>query len=78
MKFAPLSIDGSDLSRLCLRCSMDNVCGVCGLAYGSFSLMGIYDLHLQNEEKDKNDRHSQTLAAQPFRNDNHIRHFEMM
>ena len=78
MKFAPLSIDGSDLSRLCLRCSMDNVCGVCGLAYGSFSLMGIYDLHLQNEENDKNDRHSQTLATQPFRNDNHIRHFEMM
>ena len=45
--------------------------------------MGIYDRHFQNEENEphsemKNDRHSQTFAAQPFRNDNHIRHFEMM
>ena len=45
--------------------------------------MGMNDRHLQNEENephsknDKNDRHLQRLAAQPFRNDNHIRHFEM-
>ena len=26
----------------------------------------------------KNDRHSQNIAAHPFRNDNHIRHFEMI
>ncbi|MBQ3520254.1 MAG: hypothetical protein IJA31_13150 [Clostridia bacterium] len=63
---------------------MGNIFKVCASACGLFSLMGMYDLHLQNEENephsenDKNDRHSQTLVAQPSRNDNHIRHFEMI
>ena len=55
-KIAPLSIDGSDLPQLWVRCSMDNLCEVSGLACGSFSLMGIYDRHLQNEE---NEPHSE-------------------
>ena len=61
-KIDPLFIGGSDLPRLCVRCSMYKLCDVGGLACGSFSLMGM------------NDRHSQTLVAHPFRNDNHIRH----
>ena len=77
-KIAPLFIGGSDLPRLWARCGIDTVCEVCGLACGFFSLMGMNDRHLQNEENephsenDENDRHSQTLAAVTFRNDNHI------
>ena len=55
-KIAPLFIDGLDLPRLCVRCGMDTVCEVCGSACGFFSLMGIYDRHLQNEE---NEPHSE-------------------
>ena len=83
-KTAPLFISGSDLPQLWVQRSMDTVCEVCGLACGSLALTGSYDHHLQNDknephsENDINDRHSQRLAANTFRNDNHIRHFEMM
>ena len=46
-KIAPLFINVADLPRLCMRCSMDTVCELCGLACGSFSLMGMNDRHLK-------------------------------
>ena len=46
----------SDLPRFWVRCGIDTACEVCGLACGSFSLMGMNDHHFQNEE---NEPHSE-------------------
>ena len=51
-KIAPSFIGGSDLPRLWVRCGMDTICEVCGSACGVFSLMGIYDRHLENEDNE--------------------------
>ena len=55
-KIAPLFVGGSDLPRLWVRCGIDTACEVCGLACGSFSLLGMNDRHFQDEE---NEPHSE-------------------
>ena len=74
-KIAPLFSDGSDLPRLCERCGIDTVCEVCGLSCGSFSLMGIYDHHLQNE---KNEPHSENEKMTVIRKISPPIHSEMI